>query len=64
MPQSEFADENPPRSYLRSRLELFLKALPSRREFWERLDKTKYSPAARSPYCAAALKCWATPALT
>ena len=49
MPQSEFADENPPRSYLRSRLELFLKALPSRREFWERLDKNEVQPRSAQP---------------
>ncbi len=44
MPKSEFADENPPRSYLRSRLELFLKVLPSRREFWGKLDKNEIQP--------------------
>ena len=49
MPQSEFADENPPRSYLRSRLELFLKVLPSRREFWERLDKNEIQPRNAQP---------------
>ena len=49
MPQSEFADENPPRSYLRSRLELFLKVLPSRREFWKRLDKNEMQPRSAQP---------------
>lgn len=49
MPKSEFADENPPRSYLRSRLELFLKVLPSRREFWEGLDKNEIQPRNAQP---------------
>ena len=49
MPKSEFAYENPPRSYLRSRLELFLKVLPSRRKFWERLDKNEIQPRSAQP---------------
>jgi len=49
MPKSEFADENPPRSYLRSRLELFLKVLPSRRKFWEGLDKNEIQPRNAQP---------------
>lgn len=49
MPKSEFAYENPPRSYLRSRLELFLKVLPSRREFWEGLDKNEIQPRSAQP---------------
>lgn len=49
MPKSEFAYENPPRSYLRSRLELFLKVLPSRREFWEGLDKNEIQPRNAQP---------------